>query len=167
MTISFAPYLPFSTSLEMILIIVLAIVVLVLLVIIINVQSRMKKMLRGGSTTSIEESLNNISAELHELIEFRKGSEDYLTTVEKRLRKSVQAVETMRFNAFKGTGAGGNQSFASAFLNENGDGLVISTLYSSDRMSIFAKPVSKFKPKFDLTEEETAVLKDAAQDLTK
>jgi hypothetical protein len=79
----------------------------------------------------------------------------------------VQSVETLRFNAFRGSGSGGNQSFASAFLNENGDGLVISTLYSSDRMSIFAKPVTKFTPAFELTEEEKDVLDGAKNKLSK
>ncbi len=161
MTISFAPYLPITLSLELLLVIILALFVFVLLGLIINLRIRLKRLLKGKSVTSIEDSLIKISKELDDLIEFRKGSEEYLTTVEKRLRKSVQSVETIRFNAFRGSGGGGNQSFASAFLNENGDGLVISTLYSSDRMSIFAKPVQKFSPSFELTEEEKTVLDSA------
>ncbi|MEN9649628.1 MAG: hypothetical protein RL094_595 [Candidatus Parcubacteria bacterium] len=167
MAISFSPYFPFSTSLEMILIIVLAIVSCVMLGMVMSLQKRIKRMLKGNTTTSIEDSLTKISSELQDLIEFRHGSEEYLTTVERRLRNSVQSVETLRFNAFRGSGSGGNQSFASAFLNENGDGLVISTLYSSDRMSIFAKPVTKFTPAFELTEEEKDVLDGAKNKLSK
>lgn len=167
MTISFVPYLPFTTTLEMILIIALTLFSCILLGLVLNLRARLKKLLRGNTTTSIEESLINISKDLKDLVEFRRGSEEYLTTVERRLRQSVQAVETLRFNAFRGSGSGGNQSFASAFLNEHGDGLVISTLYSSDRMSIFAKPISKFTPSFELTDEEKAVLTNASKKLGK
>jgi hypothetical protein len=66
--------------------------------------------------------------------------EEYLTTVEKRLKKSIQGVETVRFNPFKGTGAGGNQSFSTAFVNEKGDGVVLTSMYARDRISMFAKP---------------------------
>jgi len=83
------------------------------------------------------------------------GSFDGLAPIiEKRLRKSVQSVHTVRFNPFKGTGGGGNQSFATSFLNEEGDGVVLSSIYSRDRVSIFAKPVKKHSSEYELSEEE-------------
>lgn len=132
---------------------IMALIILVLLILIINLYSRIKKLLRG-KTGSIEDSINFMIKHIEELENFKKESEDYLKLVEKRLRNSVQGVDTLRFNPFKGTGAGGNQSFSTAFINELGDGVVISSLYSSDRMSIFAKPLQKFQSTFELTEEE-------------
>lgn len=110
---------------------------------------------------TIEESIIELAKELDNLTEFKDRAEEYHKLVEQRLRKSVQSIETKRFNPFKGTGSGGNQSFASAFINENGDGLILSSLYSSDRMSVFAKPVQGFISSFELTEEEQAALEDA------
>ena len=110
---------------------------------------------------TIEDSIIELAKELDNLTEFKDKAEEYHKLVEQRLRKSVQSIETKRFNPFKGTGAGGNQSFASAFINENGDGLILSSLYSSDRMSVFAKPVQGFTSSFELTEEEAAALEDA------
>lgn len=165
--LDFLRSLSFGLSREIILIITLGIICLVLLILIIHLNMRMSRLLKGSGTVSLEDSVQSISKDLKDLIEFRAGSEEYLTTVEKRLRNSVQAIETVRFNAFKGTGAGGNQSFASALINENGDGVVISTLYSSDRMSIFAKPISKFNTQFELTDEEKTVLTNASNRLTK
>jgi aspartate aminotransferase-like enzyme len=107
---------------------------------------------------TIEDSLIEIAKELDTLTEYKEESEEYLKKVEIRLRKSIQSVEARRFNPFKGTGAGGNQSFAVSFLNENGEGLILSSLYSSDRMSVFAKPVHKFVSPFELTDEENAAL---------
>lgn len=128
---------------------------------------RMNRLLRGKGTMTIEESIIELAKELDVLTDFKDESEKYLEMVEKRLRNSTQAIETRRFNAFKGTGAGGNQSFACAFINENGNGLILSSLYSSDRMSVFAKPVEKFVSTFELTEEEQNALDEAKNRLVK
>jgi len=46
-------------------------------------------------------------------------------------------------------------------VNENGDGVVLSSLYSRERMSIFAKPVKNGKSEYELTTEEKEVLEKA------
>jgi hypothetical protein len=143
---------------EFIAIIVLSFLVLILFVLYIKQHRRINKILRGKSAMTIEDSLIEIAKELDMLTEYKEESEEYLKKVEVRLRKSIQSVEARRFNPFKGTGAGGNQSFAVSFLNENGEGLILSSLYSSDRMSVFAKPVHKFVSPYELTDEETAAL---------
>jgi hypothetical protein len=91
--------------------------------------------------------------------------EKYLTHVEKRLRKSIQSVHTVRFNPFKGTGGGSNQSFATTLLNEDGDGVIISSLYARDHVSIFGKPVSKHESTYELSEEEHQSLDQAKKGL--
>ena len=131
----------------------LSVIVLILLILIIRLQIRLKRLLTG-SAKSLEESINSIIDHVENLEEFKKESQEYLKLVERRLRNGIQGVDTLRFNPFKGTGAGGNQSFSTAFINEQGDGVVFSSLYSSDRMSVFAKPIQKFKSSFELTEEE-------------
>jgi DNA gyrase/topoisomerase IV subunit A len=153
----------YGLSDEMIFILAFGAIILIVFGFVIYLNLRLTRILKGTGTQSIEDTLLTLAKQIHELEEFRSDSEKYLTTVERRLRNAVQSVETVRFNPFKGTGAGGNQSFATAFLNENGDGLVISSLYASDRMSIFAKPVEKMKASFDLTEEEGEVLKKATE----
>lgn len=133
----------------------------ILLILFINQHRRLNRILRGKNTLTIEDSIIELAKELDTLNEFKEGSEEYLKLVEQRLRKSVQGIETRRFNAFKGIGAGGNQSFACAFVNENGDGIILSSLYASDRMSVFAKPVEEFKSTYELTEEEEQALQSA------
>ena len=48
-----------------------------------------------------------------------------------------------------------------AFLNDEGDGVIMSSLYARDRMSIFAKPIKKGKSEFELSAEEKEVLDKA------
>ena len=151
----------FSQQSLPIIVIILAVLLLVVFFLFIYEHRRISKLLRGSNTLTIEDSILELAKELDTLSDFKEESEQYLELVEKRLRKSVQAIETHRFNPFKGSGTGGNQSFACVFLNENGDGLILSSLYSSDRMSVYAKPVQKFVSTFELTEEETQALETA------
>jgi hypothetical protein len=95
---------------------------LVLLILVIQIYLRLKKFLVPVDANNIAESLQNLNKNIQNLEQFQNTTETYLKDVEVRLRKSIQSTHTVRFNPFQGTGEGGNQSFATAFLNENGDG---------------------------------------------
>lgn len=139
----------------------LSAVLIVCVILLIRLEIKIRRILHGSSV-DLESSFKSFSKELGALKDFRTEAENYLEKVERRLRRSVQGVETIRFNPFKGTGSGGNQSFATALINEAGDGVVISSLYSRDRVSVFSKPIRNFVPEFELSEEERAALKKAA-----
>jgi len=141
---------------------ILILVILILIVMILQLGSKLKKFLVGNKVENISESITSMNSSIKDLENFKTELEEYLLTVEKRLKKSVQAVHTVRFNPFKGTtGSGGNQSFATAFLNEHGDGVVLSSLYSREHVSIFSKPVVKGQSEFELSEEERDAIKVA------
>ncbi|MBI5799017.1 MAG: DUF4446 family protein [Candidatus Yonathbacteria bacterium] len=142
-------------------IIALAAIVLTLAVWVFILERRIKKLLAGKDAQSLESTIGALGADIRALEAFRDATRSYLTRAEERLRRSVQGVETIRFNAFKGNGDGGNQSFAVALLSENGDGTVISSLYARDRMSVFAKPIKNFTSEFEMTEEEKGAVKNA------
>ncbi|MEK7501517.1 MAG: DUF4446 family protein, partial [Patescibacteria group bacterium] len=138
--------------------IILTLATLILLGLVLWMFLKMRKFLVGIDSKHIGDSLTVVSSGLKDMQEFRSDLEKYLTDVEKRLRRSVQSVHTVRFNPFKGTGGGSNQSFATAFINEEGDGVVISSLYSRDHVSIFAKPVKKHVSEYELSGEEKEAL---------
>jgi len=46
-------------------------------------------------------------------------------------------------------------------LDEEGNGVVLSSLYSRERMSIFAKPIKGGRSEYDLTAEEKEALNKA------
>ncbi len=151
-----------STILDPIyLIYALGAVLIFLVVWIMQLEKKLKNFTRGKNGKSLEESMVMLKSGQDDLIDFRKDMEQYLTEVEKRLRRSTQSIETIRFNPFKGSGAGGNQSFATAFLDENGDGLILSSLYARDRVSIFSKQIKNFKSEIELSEEEKKVIENA------
>ncbi len=145
-----------------ILVIVLSVVATVFGVWLFIVERRLRKLLGGKDAKSLEGVIGTLGEDIRALENFRAETKAYLATSETRLRRSIQGVETIRFNAFQGNGEGGNQSFAVAILSENGDGAVISSLYARDRQSVFAKPVKNFVSINELTEEEKMAIKQAS-----
>lgn len=148
---------------------VYALIALAILLIgwIVRLEIKIKRLLIGKDSKSLEDSIVSAGTNIDKLNNFQKEVISHFSNIEKRLNRSVQAVETLRFNPFKGTGDGGNQSFSTALLNENGDGVIISSMYSRDRISIFSKPLEKFQSNFELTEEETEVLTNSKNKLKK
>lgn len=112
---------------------------------------------RGGS---IEESISILNRDIKELQTFRVELEKYLKLAELRMRGSVQGVGIVRFNPFS-AGSGGNQSFSIAFLDERHSGVVFSTLYTRDRVGVYAKPLEAGTSTFELTKEETDAIEKA------
>ena len=140
---------------------ILVVGIVILLIWIIRLEFRMKRLLLGKDAKSLEDTIMSIKEGQKKLEQFQKEVEKYLENAEKRLRRSVQGVSTIRFNPFKGVGVGGNQSFSTAFLNEHGDGVVISALYARERMSFYSKPIETFTSAHELTEEEKAAIQKA------
>jgi hypothetical protein len=152
----------FTFDATTILFIILILIILVLAWVVWQLDKKLKKFLIGNTSENLTDSLSTLDSSVRGLESFKTEIEAYLTTVEARLKKSVQGVHTVRFNPFAGsTGSGGNQSFATAFLNEMGDGVVVSSLYARDHVSIFAKPVNKGKSEYELSEEEARAIKEA------
>jgi len=137
----------------------LAFLVLILIVLQIRTELRLKKFFKGKNGGNVEGLIESLYVDIQDL---QNSRDDILVTTEdhnQRLKKSIRGVETVRFNPFKDSGS--NQSFALAMVNEDGDGVIISSLYSRERMSIFAKPVKQNASEFELTHEENEALSKA------
>ncbi len=146
---------------ENILIYIVLVVIIIFALLLIRLEIKIKNLLGGTSAKNIEQSLSVLREEIKTMQIFSEKASVHFQNIEKRLRKSIQSVETVRFNPFKGTGAGGNQSFSTTFLNEQGNGVVISSLHSRDRISIFSKPVKNFGSEFEMSGEEKDVVRRA------
>lgn len=136
---------------------ILAGIIVFLLVWIIITERRLRTLFAGTKAKDLEEVLSALVMHIKELKNGEKEINAHLAVVDKRLDSSIRRVKTVRFNPFED--AGSNQSFAISFLNDEGDGVIISSLYARDRMSIFAKPIEKGLSDFELSDEEKDVLK--------
>jgi hypothetical protein len=72
---------------------------------------------------------------------------------------SVQHVGLVRYNPFQDTG--GDQSFALALLDKQGDGVVISSLHSRTMTRFYAKPIKGGVAVVSLSEEEVTAVQQA------
>lgn len=130
--------------------------IILIIIWMILMEHRLKKFFAGTKARNLEEVMLKLGEQISEINESQVQIKKHLSIVDNRLDKSIRNVKTIRFNPF--VEAGSNQSFAISFLNDEGDGVIISSLYARDKMSIFAKPISKGKSEFELTEEERGVL---------
>ena len=73
--------------------------------------------------------------------------------------RAFQRVGLIRFNPFEDTG--GNQSFALALLDAEGNGWVLSSLHARSGTRVYAKAVREGRSDGALSDEETAAIKQA------
>ena len=144
---------------------IFSVVLVVLVGWIVRLEIKLNRLLLGKDAKSLEDSISSTKDGILKLQTFQNTAEKKFGVIEKKLSRSIQAVETIRFNPFKGTGDGGNQSFSTSFISEDGDGAVISSMYSRDHVSVFSKPIAKFESSFELTEEERGVIENSKRSL--
>lgn len=147
--------LPDAVSIGAFFLILATLILLTVAIIVLYV--KLRRFTVGKDGKSLEGVMERIGARQAASERFEKQMESYLARVEERLRTSVRSVEMIRFTPFKGK-EGGGQSFAASFLNENGDGLLISSLFVRDRTSVYGKPVKNGVPVFEASEEEKEAL---------
>ena len=81
--------------------------------------------------------------------------------VDETLAHVVQGIGFVRFRAFQDTG--GDQSFALALADGEGNGVVLSALYGRGKTRVYAKPVQGWLSPKPLGEEEEQALAEARQ----
>ncbi len=141
-----------------------ALVIIILFSWVIWLQNKLGKLLVGKSK-NLDDSFAVLTKEITELKKFKNSAEETFKSHDARLKKTITGVETIRFNPFKGDGSGGNQSFATAFLNEEKNGVIISSMYGRERMSIFSKPIKNLTSEFELTGEEKEAMNKAKESI--
>lgn len=122
-------------------------------------ERRLKRFFLGKKAKDLEETITILENHITNLNKAKNNIEKDIVTINAKLKKSVRGLETIRFNPFPDQGS--NQSFAIGMLNEEGDGVVLSSLYSRERMSIFAKPIKNHKSEYELSAEEKNALQKA------
>jgi hypothetical protein len=122
---------------------------------------KIRKMLTGRNAFSLEDQIVSDRKTMTLLQNKNLEIDKKLEILERKSKESIRNVEMLRFNPFEEQGS--NQSFSASLINENGEGLILSSLYGRDRVSFFAKPVSLFKSSYELSDEEKTVLEKTKQ----
>ena len=148
-----------NTQLQIIFFVLTGIFILIFGIWVIITEKRLKRFFLGKKAKDLEDTIVMLEQNISNLNKAKENIEKNITTINTKLRKSIRGLETIRFNPFPDQGS--NQSFAIGILNEEGDGVVLSSLYSRERMSVFAKPIKNGTSSYELSAEEKEVLKKA------
>jgi len=140
---------------------VLGILIFLLLAWTIFIEFRMRRFMSGKNGKNLEGSIVDILQQNKNLQASHKNMQEKMMQVGKRLESSARGIATIRFNAFGGRGESGAQSFATAIVAEDGEGVVISSMHTREQTRVFAKPIAGFTSEHELTEEETSALTQA------
>jgi hypothetical protein len=150
-------------SIVILALLVLAIFAIIAIIVwIMKTEKRLQKFFVGKKAKDLEDTMVALEEHIALLQLAKEKIEKEITVINHKLKKSIRGVETIRFNPFPDQGS--NQSFAIGIQNEEGDGVVLSSLYSRDRMSVFAKPIKGGLSTYELsTEEKEAIQKSHVQ----
>ncbi len=130
-----------------------------LIIRLIILDKRLTRLLSGRRANDFEDVIDEFVKTARRLDDRTKMIAQEIDSINDRLSRALQKIHTVRFNPFRDQG--GNQSFATCFMDEKGDGVVISSLYSRDKVSVYAKPIIEGKSDYELSEEEKEVINKA------
>lgn len=125
-----------------------------------KITKRLNIFTKGAKISDIEQLVQDYT---NEAIEMKKNISNNSNQINDNLNKICKLkgnIEVLRYNAFGEEGQ--DLSFSAAFLDDNLDGVVISSIYNRGVSSIYAKPVSKGKSSYKLSEEELKVIEQAS-----
>jgi len=146
----------------------LAALVLLVIVLYISVRNHLAlkrqkakwdKLLDGASGSNLENLLMDTLRENQALNDRLDASERKLSEVEKHGEKSKRHIGLVRYDAFEEVG--GNQSFALAVYDDNGDGVVVNSIIGRTDCRVYAKPLVGGRSDRNLSEEERKAIEEA------
>ncbi len=120
---------------------------------------RLDAITRGSDAQSLESVLGSHLERVRAVIVDVDRLAARTAILERDVRQSLGRVGIVRYNPFEETG--GNQSFALAVLDGNGDGFVVSSLHARAGTRVYAKAVKAGAAESALSDEEAAALREA------
>lgn len=124
-----------------------------------RLRSRLRRVLPGGDTVSLDQLLEQNVQRLDSLSQRLEALNKLHHELEAITQRAIQKVGVVRYSAF--TDTGGDQSFAIALLDSEGTGIIVSSLHSRTDTRVFAKPVQAGRSRYPLSDEEQDAIKRA------
>src|SRR5256885_3328518 len=120
---------------------------------------RLRRLFGEGEGVGLDELLDRQFRRLDTVAERVDALNKLHHELEALSQQSIQKVGVIRFNPFADTG--GDQSFAVALLDADGNGVVLSSLHGRADTRIFAKQVQAGRSKHALSDEEQDAIRKA------
>ncbi len=115
--------------------------------------------LLGGGATGATDRLAALERDSAAAGSARDAERRRVDALERVAHVELPRVGFVRYNAFSDVGS--DLSYALALLNRDGDGVVLTSIYSREDTRTYGKSVAAFKPAQDPSEEELAAIAKA------
>jgi hypothetical protein len=125
----------------------------------ILLRRRLRRLVGNGDGAGLDELLDRQFRRLDTVAERVEALNRLHHELQGLSQRSLQKVGVIRFNPFSDTG--GDQSFAIALLDAEGNGIVLSSLHGRADTRFFAKQVQGGRSKHTLSDEEQDAIRKA------
>lgn len=135
------------------------IAIIVLFVLEIRMKYKVKGMIQkynlfmsGDTDKNLDQTLESMAKKIIEFRNKNKDLEKRINSLEKNIKECIQKVGIIRYSAFEDVGS--DLSFSYALLDDNDNGIVISSMYARDSSFCYGKQITSGNSKNTLTVEE-------------
>ncbi len=156
---SYNDYSIYIVAALILLVIILFIIIAVYGKSIDRVELRLKKLTRGVDNTNLEELVSSYMDRVDRATEETEQIKKLYADIHEKVDRCLQNVSVIRFKAFDNVGS--DLSFSIAMLDNNKDGVVITSIYGRDESTTYAKPIDKGISRYELSAEEDTALKNS------
>lgn len=104
-------------------------------------------------------NFNEVSNYIEELEKKIEKLSQHIHDLKKQQKLNVQKVGIIRFNPFSDVGS--DQSFSLALLDEDDNGVVITSLYTREENRVYGKPIKNGQSEYSLSDEEKKAIEKA------
>ena len=137
----------------------LVVAIVILLRRVARLSSRLDALTRGSDEGSLEAILGSHIERVRQVVRDVEKVAGRTTALEADIKLSLGRIGLVRYNPFEETG--GNQSFALAVIDANGDGFVVSSLHARQATRVYGKAVNRGAAETALSDEESEALRQA------
>ena len=137
---------------------IMLIVVLIMIGMLAGTRKRIAQLTRGGSGQNLEDVLNMHMDQLDQTAGRIELIEQAVGVLQAQIPACVQKLKMIRYDAFDDVG--GELSFSLALLDQRGEGVVITSVYSRMDVRVYAKSIQNGRASHALSKEEERVLRE-------
>ncbi len=116
-------------------------------------------LLGGGGAEPATRRVSNLETAAATAERGRAGLTTRLAALEKVAQSETPRIGFLRYNAFDDVGS--DQSYALALLTRDGDGVVLSSIYSREETRTYGKAVTNFQTPQEASSEELTAIAQA------
>jgi hypothetical protein len=119
-----------------------------------------KRLLTGTDGANLETGLHRLMDHLDEIKKKQADQQFAINRLSQRLAGQCANVALIRYNAFGDIGS--DLSFSLAMLDDDQNGVVVTSIYGREESRMYAKPIEGGSSVYNLSEEEQAVIRKAS-----